>query len=135
MSGLSNAAELLVLDGYHRVTAAYQPAAFYLALFTTNPDFDLGTGGVEATGGGYVRKAITWGASTGNNPCSSANTNQMTWTLGTDIAAGTYKGYGIYSASGGGTFLSGKAFAADRVIAVAGDKIDFAVGAVVETLN
>lgn len=135
MAGISNAAEALVLDGFNRVTAAYQPAALYLAIFTTNPDFELGTGGVEATGGSYARQAMTMGAAAGTAPTTASNTNVMTWTQGTNIAAGTYTGYGVYSASGSGTFLFGAAFGQNRILAVTGDNINFAAGSVIDTLD
>ena len=85
----------------------------YLAVFTANPNFETGAGGTEATGGGYVRKAIDFDASVSG---ASASTSDITWTVGTDIAADTYTGWAVYDASAAGNMLFGDAFAASKVL-------------------
>ena len=137
MAGFSDFCELKVLDNVNRVGAAYQPAALYLAIFTTNPNFETGAGGVEATGGGYVRKALTMGSASGPSPATAANTGALAWTVGTDIADGTYTGFGIFDSGpgAGGNMLWGAAYSANRVLAVTGDQINHAIGAIVDTLD
>lgn len=105
---------------------------FYIALFTTNPNFQTGAGGTEATGGSYARIELTMAAA-----ASRARTNTSgphTFVVGTNIAAGTYTGYGIYSAASGGDFYGGAAFSASRVLSITGDTISIAVGAADLTL-
>jgi hypothetical protein len=124
-----------MLDWFTVTGTPTRPAAFYLALYTTNPtDFDAGTGGTEATGGGYVRKSMAMDAATSADPSVTENTGAIAWTVGTDLAAATYKGWGIYTADSSGTYLAGKAFAADRVVASAGDKVNIAAGAIILNL-
>jgi len=134
MAGLSDTAELLVLDWITVTGSPTRPAGFYLALYTTNPPggFETDTSAVEATGGGYVRKSLTMTAAAAG---SASNTTATAWTVGTDLAAGTYKGWGLYSASVAGTYLGGAVFSADRIVSVSGDKINFAIGSVVLTAD
>lgn len=114
-------------------TAAWtMPAAVSLALFTTNPNFETGVGGTEATGGSYARKAIAFTASSGG---ATSNTAQKQWTVGTDIAAGTYTGWGVYDAASGGNLLFGDAFSANRVLGTTGDTLTFAAGAITYSLT
>src|SRR4051812_12603217 len=47
-----------IADLMFGATAFTPPVTYYLALFTTPPN-EAGVGGVEVTGGGYARKAIT----------------------------------------------------------------------------
>lgn len=105
---------------------------FYLALFTTNPNFQTGVGGTEASGGSYGRIAVTMGAAAARARTNTSGPHEFV--VGTNVAAGAYTGFGIYSASSGGTFEGGAAFAATRTLSVAGDKISFAVGAIDMTL-
>lgn len=102
-------------------------ATKYLAVFTTNPNFETGAGGVEATGGGYARKACAFNAPSGG---ATANTAQIEWTLGTDIAAGTYVGWGLFDASSGGNMLFGDAFSSSRILSVVGDKLRVNAGGI-----
>ena len=104
---------------------------FYLALFTTNPNFQTGVGGTEATGGSYARQEITMGAASGR---ARTNTGARNFASGTNLANDTYTGYGIYSAASAGDFRGGAALAASRVIAVTGDNINFAIGDIDFTL-
>lgn len=108
------------------------PSAVSLALFTTNPNFETGAGGTEASGGGYARKAISFTTASGG---AASNTDEKVWTMGTDIAAGTYTGWGIFDAASGGTMLFGDAFSSGRPLSTAGDKLTFAIGAVTYALT
>ena len=127
MADLSTAATNLMIDWLTVVGTPTRPTGFYLALFTTTPtDLLAGSGGTEATGGSYARIEVTM-----DTAASRATTNTSgphEFVVGTNCAAATYKGYGIYSASSGGVYLGGASLSADRVLANAGDKISFAVG-------
>lgn len=119
--GISDAYANMLLDG-----AA--PAGFFLALFTTNPNFETGAGGTEATGGSYARIALTMAAAASRARTNSSGPHEFV--VGTNLAAAGYTGWGLYSASTAGTFLGGAAFAATRTVSVAGDKISFAAGSI-----
>lgn len=119
MAGISDAFANEMLDAR---------STYYLALFTVNPSFTLGTGGTEATGGSYARIAVTMGAAASRVRENSSGPHEFT--VGTNVAAGSYTGFGLYSASSGGTFLGGAAFSATRTLSSTGDKISFAVAAI-----
>lgn len=108
------------------------PAAVSLGLFTTNPNFETGAGGTEATGGSYARKAIAFTASSGG---ATSNTAAKVWTVGTDLAAGTYTGWGVFDAASAGNMLFGDAFSSSRIVSTAGDTITFAIGSVTYSLT
>ena len=108
------------------------PAAVSLALFTTNPDFETGIGGTEASGGSYARKALAFDAASGG---ASSNSAQRVWTVGTDIAAGTYVGYGVFDAASGGNMLFGEAFGANKVLTNSGDTLTFAIGSITYSIT
>jgi hypothetical protein len=97
---LSN--KVLNLAGAGTLTA---PVTFYLALFTTLPAAD-DSGGVEASGAGYARLAIT--ANTTNFPVTSTQslTNGATFTMATATgdwsAAANIVGWGFFDASTSG---------------------------------
>ena len=113
--------ENLVIDNLVRNTTKY------LAIFTTNPNFETGASAVEATGGSYARKACAFSAASGG---ASANTALLEWTQGTDIAAGTYTGWALYDALTGGNMIFGDTFGTSKTLSVTGDKLSFAIGAV-----
>ena len=91
-TSLSDYAENKAADHILGTTSWTMPAAASLALYTVNPNFETGSGGTEASGGSYARKAIAFGASSGG---ATSNSGQLQWTVGTDIAAGTYTGWGV----------------------------------------
>lgn len=132
MAGVSTAAANLMLNWITVTGTPTRPTGYYLALFTVNPDFDAGTGGTEATGGSYARIALTM--ETASSRATQNSSGPHEFIVGTNCAAATYTGWGVYSLSTGGVFLGGADFAADRVLSSAGDKISFAVGAIDLTL-
>jgi hypothetical protein len=86
------------------------PTTHYIALFTTNPTADDGTGAVEVSGGSYARASIT--ASSGYSAISGSGTsphqisNSGTVTFPTPTGNwGTIIGIGIYDASTSGNLL------------------------------
>ena len=128
----SDYTENKLVDTLLRNGAAYQPAALYLALFTTNPNFETGSGGTEATGGSYVRKVIAFDVASGG---ASANSGSIVWTVGTDVAAQTMTGFAVYDASTGGNMLFGDAFGSSKVLTSTGDTLTFAIGSVTYSLT
>lgn len=96
---------------------AIKALAGFVSLHTADPGL---TGTAEATGGSYVRKAVTWGASSDGDTAGS----QVTWTCGTDLAAGTYTHAGYWSASSAGTYYGGNALSASKTVA-SGDQLKY----------
>jgi hypothetical protein len=131
---LSNAAETAAIDHLLGTTDYTFVAQLYLALFTVNPDFETGAGGTEATGGSYVRKAINFDAAASPGGTSQSDP-AIVWTVGTDIAAGTYTGWGVYDASTVGTMRFGDTFGAGKVLTSTGDTLTFADQAVTFSLT
>lgn len=128
----SDYAENKLVDHVLGTASFTMPAAVSLALFTTNPNFETGAGGTEATGGSYARKAIAFTASSGG---ATSNTAQKVFTVGTDLAAGTYTGWGVYDAASAGNLLFGDAFASNRVVSTTGDTITFAAAAITYSMT
>jgi predicted 2-oxoglutarate/Fe(II)-dependent dioxygenase YbiX len=128
----SDYTENKVVDHTLGTTAWTMPAAVSLGLFTTNPNFETGASGTEASGGGYARLAIAFNPSVGG---ATSNTASHVWTVGTDIAAGTYTGWGVFDAASGGNLLFGDTFGAGKVLTTAGDTLTFAIGAVTYSLT
>lgn len=128
----SDYAENKLVDHILGTASFTMPAAVSIGLFTTNPNFETGAGGTEATGGSYARKALAFTASSAG---ATSNTAAKVWTVGTDIAAGTYTGWGVFDAASAGNMLFGDAFSANRVVSTAGDTITFAIGSVTYSLT
>lgn len=89
---------------------------FYVGLFTTTPASD-GTGGVEVSGGGYARKAVT--NNTTNFPTTSSGTKSnaadIQWTAAT-ADWGTVAGVAIFDAPTGGNQLYQKDLTTPRAV-------------------
>jgi hypothetical protein len=91
----TNGTEEKVLDWVFRIGSPARPAASpVVALFTTTPTSDAGTGGVECSGSGYSRQAATFSRSA------------QTVSLASDITFGpatsswgTINGFAIYDGS------------------------------------
>ena len=70
MAGKSAYLEDKMLNWMKGTAFGTAPTTVYVALFTTNPTADDGTGAVEVSGGAYVRQAITtssgWSAISGS---------------------------------------------------------------------
>jgi hypothetical protein len=79
------------------------PATLYFALFTSSPNPD-GTGGTEATGGGYARKAVT--NNTTNFPAPSggqvSNGTAVTFIAASGADWGTIEAIVVTDASSAG---------------------------------
>lgn len=92
-NNLTDAAEAAALD--------YLLDGGYIALFTTKPN-EAGSGGVEVSGGGYVRKAASWNAASGGSKTLAA---ALTWTA-SGGNYGTIVAVGLFTASSGGVLRS-----------------------------
>jgi hypothetical protein len=94
------------ITGYQAIFA--EPTA-YVALFTTAPSDDTGSGAVEVSGGGYARvatSAATWNAaSTGTDPTTLSNAAAITFAAAT-ASWGTVVAIGLYDAASGGNLLA-----------------------------
>ena len=94
---MTNAAELLVLDWINVVGTPTRPTSpLKVALFTTSPNQETGTGGTEVSGGSYARTSVTFGAASGGSSANSADVTFPTATAlwGTVVAAGIYDSAG-----------------------------------------
>ena len=132
MATLSNYLENAIANHVCRGTAFTQPSALYCALFTTNPDFETGSGGTEASGGSYARKSVTFGAASGGACATSA---AIEWTAGTDLTAGVgYNGWAVYYALSNGNMLYGDTFGGAKTPA-SGEKVSCAAGALTFTVT
>lgn len=103
MANLTDGAEENILDWYFRtVTAPTRPTAWYIALFTTAPTADAGTGGTEVAGSiGYSRQSVTFSRTNQTlNPSATVTFGPATSSWGTVLA------FGIYSASSSGTLYA-----------------------------
>lgn len=104
---------LQAITGYQAFPAV---TTAYVALFTTAPTDDSGTGAVEVTGGAYARVATTNGtsgtwaaASTSTDPTTIANggSSNAVITFPTATASwGTVVAMGLYDAASGGNLLT-----------------------------
>ena len=131
----SDYTEVAAINHILGTTAWTMPAAVSLAQFTTNPNFETGAGGTEATGGSYARKAVIFTTASGAGGSTTGPTVAKVWTVGTDIAAGTYVGYAIYDAAAAGNMLFGEAFSASKVLTNTGDTLTFAIGSISYSLT
>ncbi|WP_052409536.1 phage tail fiber protein [Paraburkholderia oxyphila] len=111
---LSTTIEQAILKHFLGVAPWTMPTTVYVALFTTNPTMPAGTGGVEVTGGSYVRQPITWTVS-GSGPAVASNTALVQFPTAT-ASWGTVTGAGIYDAATGGNLIDGGPLQVSKVI-------------------
>lgn len=99
MSAISNYLENKLIDATLRGVTYTSPTTVYLALFVADPG-ETGSG-TEVTGGGYVRKAITFSAPVDG---VSANSNEVLYPVAT-ANWGTVTHIGIFDALTAGNEL------------------------------
>jgi hypothetical protein len=123
--------EQKILDHVLRVTTFTPPAGLYLALHNTDPT-ETGTVG-EATGGGYARQAITFGASVIDATFGTrgASTNIQSFT---NMPAGTWTHFSIKDAVSAGNSLLTGPLTITRTT-VAGDPLVIGVGGIIATAD
>jgi len=97
---LSNYLAQKLLDHAFRNTPYTPPATVYAALFTAKPT--ASGGGTEVSGGGYARKAITFGASSNKTISNSA---AVIWDTATSDW-GECVAWATFDAAVGGNMLS-----------------------------
>lgn len=110
MSGKSAYLEDKMLNWLKGTAFGTAPTTVYVALFTTNPTADDGTGAVEVSGGSYARASITtstgWSSISGSGTSPHQISNASTITFATPTANwGAVIGIGIYDASSAGNLL------------------------------
>lgn len=105
--GLTDYAENKVLDsilGSNHASAF--PATVYVALYTTVPTTDAGSGAVEVTGGSYARVSVTNNSTNWPNATGGLKSNATAIAFPTATASwGTVTGYGIYDAATSGNLI------------------------------
>ena len=106
---MSNYFVKTVLDQWFGLVTATPPATVYIVMFTTDPGL-ADSGGVEVTGGGYVRLAVTNNAT--NFPATVLANRQKNGGWGTPFTWFTASGTlgpivatGVRDASSGGNLL------------------------------
>lgn len=113
-----------ILDHVLRSVAYTDPAAVYLALFTSDPG-EAG-GGSEVTGGSYARQAITFAAASAGACASSADV------VFSGMPAATVTHVAIFDASTAGNMLYYKALS-PSITAALNDDITFPSGNITVT--
>lgn len=99
-----------ILNWFWRALAFTQLTGTYLALLTTNPSDDSGTGLVEMTTSlwtGYTRTTVAatvWNAPSGTSPQTITNGSVIT-PAGSAASAVTVTGFAIYDATSAGNML------------------------------
>lgn len=81
----------------------------HVSLHTADPGT---TGANEATGGGYTREALVWGAAAG----TEADATQVTF----DVPSGTFTHFGLWDAATTGNFKGGGSLSQPETFAAAG---------------
>ena len=120
MAGKSDYFENAVLNTLRNVSLAV--ANVYVALFTTLPGEDA-TGGVEVSGGGYARTAVTFNPPAAGSMASAADVvfPQATASWGTVV------GFGLYDAASAGNLLYFNNLTTSKQID-SGDQLSFPSG-------
>lgn len=127
MSSFSNYLEDAVLNHVFRNSALTSPTTVYMALYTTTPS-DAG-GGVQVSGAGYTRQAVTFGAPSGG---AISNTGSVSFTA-SGGNFGDVVAVGLFDAASAGNLLAWDGITTATVND--GDTITFAVGDIDITLT
>lgn len=126
MSSKTNALENEILDHYVKGTASAitVTGAAYVALFTAITDGEAASV-TEAADGNYARVQATWGTVSGGSLSNSADIDFY----GAGAAGSeTVVGFGVYTASVGGTLLYYNTFSGGSKSLTAGDTLTIATG-------
>ena len=107
----SNATETLVLNWLLTTGTATRPTAWYLALFTSNPDEDASGTEVTTSGTAYARQSAAFTIS-GN---TASNTSAIEFPTAT-ATYGTVSHVGVFDASTGGNLLAYATLATSKAI-------------------
>lgn len=131
MGSKSNYLENAILNHVLGAQTYTPPGTVYVALYTTAPG-ETG-GGVEVSGGGYARVAVTNNTTTWPTTTNGQKSNGTAITFPQATAAwGTVVAWGLLDAATGGNLLYYGDISPSRTIN-AGDVAQFAVGALTFT--
>lgn len=102
-NNLTNAAETLMLDWINVVGSPTRPTSpLKVALFTTSPNQETGSGGTEVSGYGYARTNVTFSAASSG---STSNSGDVTFPTASGGNWGTVVAIGIYDSAGSPVLL------------------------------
>ena len=107
----SNSAETLVLNWLFTAGSATRPTAWYLALFTSNPDEDASGTEVSTSGTAYARQSVAFTVS-GNTASNSAAVEFPTATASYGIVTHV----GVFDASTAGNLIAYAALTTSKAI-------------------
>ncbi len=107
----SNTFETRVLTWVFTADAATRPTAWYVALFTSNPDEDASGTEVSTSGTAYARQSATFTVS-GNEATNSAAVEFPTATA----SYGTVTHVGVFDASSAGNLIAYAALTTSKAI-------------------
>jgi hypothetical protein len=135
MSSFSDSLEAALLNHVFGATAFAQPAGRFVALYTAPPSDTGGGTEVSASGTGYARTAVTFGAATGSGagPSTVRNSANVEFPAAT-TNWGDVTHFAIFTASTAGTMLGWAPLAAARTI-LAGDTLRFLANELAVTLD
>lgn len=111
------------ITGY---TAMFAEPTAYVALFTTAPTANDGTGAVEVAGGSYARVATTqgtsgtWGAASNTDPTTLSNAQAITFPTATNIAAPS-SAPTLTANSSGGSLATGTVYVKVTYVSAGGE--------------
>lgn len=129
MSGFTSALEQDILDHVFNKASYTAPTSWWVALYTTTPTADDGTGGTEASGGAYARVETTaadWNSATAADPCITDNATAIQFATAT-ADWGTINGWGLFTTSTGGTVQMFAALTTAKGVGT-DDRAEFAAG-------
>ncbi len=121
-------------DQYRAVARTAPTTARYIALLTTNPSDEAGTGAVEAAWTGYARQLVTSSATAWTAPAAGTGSNRQIsnaaivnyGTAGSGPT--TVTGFAIYDAATGGTFKAWNVLTGGNKVVNNGDPVSFKIG-------
>src|SRR5260221_13288960 len=135
--GQSDYLNSAILNWLKGTTYPAAPANTYVALFTTAPTSDAGTGGTEVSGGAYARVAIAssgWSAISGGATVAEQISNSGVVTFATPSANwGTVVAIGLYEAVTSGNLLYFATITSQTINT--GVVASFAIGALIVTAD
>lgn len=108
---LSNTFETHTLNYLFTATSVTRPTAWYVALFTSNPDEDASGTEVTTSGTAYARQSASFTVS-GNTASNSAAIEFPTATA----SYGTVTHIGVFDASSGGNLIAYAALSTSKAI-------------------
>lgn len=135
MAGFTNYTENKLLDHALGGPDFTRPATVYMALYTTAPDAEAGTGGVELSGSNYSRVAVTNNSTNFPSASGGAKSNGAVITFPTPSGSwGTVVAFAVLDASTAGNMIASNTLVSSKAIN-SGDTVSFAIGDLSFTLD